>query len=144
MKLRTLRGQVEEGVVKRLTVMDGLRNIGYKVRRFVIAGDPSAAANDAYAVLCLDYDAPSAWDWGDNRQIAWASAPVDSTGAIHQGVATISPDHIVVMDLYVQGTVGASGGGQTINYLVELEQVSLTDDQTVLQLIKERSQDDPR
>lgn len=144
MKIRTMRGQFTEGDVHAIVVDDGRLNVGYKVRRFVVAGDPSGAANDAYAVLCLDYDAPSAWDWSDNRQIAWASAPVDSTGSIHQGVATISADHVVVRDLYVQGTVGSSGGGQPINYLIELEEVSLSDDEAVLMLIKERSQDDWR
>jgi hypothetical protein len=48
------------------------------------------------------------------------------------------------MDLYIQGRVGASGGTSTINYLIELETVELSNDEAILSLIKERSQDDLR
>jgi hypothetical protein len=68
-KRRTLRGQVIEGQVKRLIVDDGRLNLGYKVVRFVISGDPTSSSNDAWATLSLDYDAPATWNWGDNRQI---------------------------------------------------------------------------
>jgi hypothetical protein len=52
------------------------------------------------------------------------------------------PEHVVLRDLYIQGTVSGAGGSSVINYLIELEMIELTDDQAVLTLIKERSQDD--
>jgi hypothetical protein len=58
--------------------------------------------------------------------------------------SVIDPDHIVVRDLYIQGQILSSGGSGVINYLIELEAVELSDDQAVLALIKERSQDDWR
>lgn len=143
-KRRTLRGQFVEGTATRLILDDGRLNHGHKIVNFFVAGDPSSGANDAYAVLSLDYDAPSSWDWGDNRQIAWASAPVDSTASIHLGGNVVDPDHVVLQDLWINGIVGAGGGTSVINYLVELELVQLTNDQSILTLIKERSQDDPR
>jgi hypothetical protein len=143
-KTRTLRGLFREGQVHRLVVDDGRINVGYKVISFVISGDPASSGNDAWATLSLDYDAPASWNWGDNRQIGWSSTNVSGTAGLNSPFAIVDPDHIVVRDLYIQGTVGGSGGSSVINYLVTLEQVELSDDQAVLALIKERSQDDWR
>lgn len=144
MKTRTLRGQVVEGDVKRLIVDDGRLNHGYKVTRFVISGDPSNLGNDAYATLGLDYDTPLVWNWGDNRQIGWASTNIAQTSSVNEEFSVIDPDHIVIQDLHIQGQVGAGGGSSVINYLVTLEPVTLTADEAIITLIKERSQDDSR
>jgi hypothetical protein len=143
-KRRTLRGQFVEGETKRLIVDDGRLNHGYKVVRFVIAGDPASSGNDAFATLSLDYDAPVIWNWGDNRQIGWASTNVVGTSGLEPPFSVLDPDHVVIMDLYVQGSVGGAGGSSVINYLIELEPMELTNDQAILTLIKERSQDDLR
>jgi hypothetical protein len=143
MARHTLRGQVREGEVKRLILDDGILTQGHKVISFVVAGrNPTDPASDCHAVLSLDYDAPSLWEWGDNRQIAWACTQVDQRPLGFSSV--IDPDHIVIRDLYIQGQLGTSVGTDVINYLIELEPVTLTDDEAVLHLIKERSQDDLR
>jgi hypothetical protein len=138
--LYTLRGQMVEGENRHLVVDDGNFNRGYRVTRFVIAGD-NTGQNDIFATLSLDYDAPLTWDWGDNRQIGWASGPDLSSAPMFE---VIDPKHTVVRDLYLQAQVGGGGGSSIVNYLIQLESVSLTDDEAVLALIKERSQDDPR
>ena len=142
MNRRTLRGQLEEGTNKRLILDDGRLNHGYKVVSFVIACDPSSSAVDAYATLSLDIDSAKAWDWGDNRQIGWAATNVPATGAAEAPFTVIDPDHVVLQDLFIQGQVNTAGGSNLLNYLIELEPVSLTDDQAIITLIKERSQDD--
>lgn len=145
MKRRTLRGQFAEGRTKRLVVDDGRLNHGYRVVSFVIGGDGIlSAANDVSATLSLDDDSPLTWDWGDNRQIGWASTNVDSVAGTNAPFSLIDPDHIVIMDLYIQGQTGSAGGTGVINYLIELEPVGLTYDEAILTLIKERSQDDLR
>jgi len=141
---RTLRGQFAEGTVKRLIVDDGRLNHGYKVVKFLISGGPGASSYDAQAVLSLDYDSGVTWNWGDNRQIGWASQRVADTSGAQPIMSVLDPDHVVIMDLYIQGIVGTGTGSDPINYLIELETVDLTDDETILTLIKERSQDDPR
>ena len=141
---RTLRGQIIEGETKRLILDDGRLNHGYKVVNFVIVGDPSFNGNDAWATLSLDYDSPVTWDWSDNRQIGWASTNIQSTAGVESPFSVLDPDHVVIMDLYIQGQVGSAGGSGEINYLIELETIDLTNDQTILTLIKERSQDDQR
>ena len=144
MKIRTLRGQVAEGEVKRLIVDDGRLTHGYKVTKFVIAATPSFPDADAYATLSLDFDAPLTWDWGDNRQIGWASTNTATTAGANNEFSVLDPDHVVIMDLFIQGQVAASGGTSVFNYLIVLEPIELTNEQAILTLIKERSQDDLR
>ena len=143
MKRRTLRGQVQEGTVKRLIVDDGRLNHGYRVVSFHVAPrNPSDSAGDVYGTLSLDYDSPALWEFGDNRQIGWASAQVDQRPTAP--FSLIDPDHVVIMDLYIQGLVGSTTTTDLINYLIVLEPVELTNDEAILSLIKERSQDDLR
>jgi hypothetical protein len=143
MKRRTLRGQVQEGQVKRLVVDDGRLNHGYRVVSFHVAPrNPSDSAGDVYGTLSLDYDSPALWEFGDNRQIGWAAAQVDQRPLAP--FSLIDPDHVVIMDLYIQGLVGSTTTTDLINYLIVLEPVELTDDEAIMTLIKERSQDDLR
>lgn len=144
MRRRTLRGQFVEGTTKRLIVDDGRLTHGYRVVSFVAVGVPSASGSNAYATLSLDYDAPLAWDFGDNRQIGWSSTNLPNLSGLEAPFSLLDPDHIIINDLYIQGQVGGSGGTAVINYLIEIEPVQLTDDQAILALIKERSQDDLR
>lgn len=143
MKRRTLRGQITEGEVKRLIVDDGRLTHGYKIVRFVVATDiTNSTPAGVAAVLALDYDGTGpSWDWSDNRQIGWSSTTVYSQSEAGNPFSLIDPDHIVIMDLWIQGQVFSSGGNDVFNYFIELESVELTDDQAILALIKERSQD---
>lgn len=138
MKTRTLRGRVDAQTVKRLIVDDGQFNNGMKVKEFYVWAISQASGDDPGCSLGLDYDLGSSWDASDNRQIAWSGQTTTATTRMMQ-FSLIDPDHIVITDLYINNfsTVEA-------NYLVILEPVTLTDDQAVLALIKERSQDDLR
>jgi len=142
MNRRTLRGQVVEGTNKRLILNDGRLNHGYKVVSFVVACDPASSSFDAYATLSLDYDSSKTWNWGDNRQIGWASTNIVSTAGVNAPFSVIDPDHVVIQDLWIQGQVSTGTGTDVVNYLIELEPVTLTNDQSIITLIKERSQDD--
>jgi hypothetical protein len=139
-KRRTLRGQLTDLVPKRLIVDDGRLNSGYRIVSFQVW--PDFTNDDAvFATLGTQYDMVSTANAGDNRQIGWAIGSVDSTGANRGGQmwSVLDPEHLVIMDLYI-----LSNRNTTVNYLIELEPVELTDDQTILTLIKERSQDDLR
>jgi hypothetical protein len=139
-KRRTLRGQITDLVPKRLIVDDGRLTSGYRIVSFQVW--PDFDNDDAvFATLGTQYDMDSSANAGDNRQIAWAVGSVDATGTNRGGQmwSVLDPDHLVIMDLYI-----LSNRQTTVNYLVEIEPVDLTNDQTILTLIKERSQDDPR
>ena len=138
-RIRTLRGQCQEGTVKRLVVDDGLLTRGMRIRKFIVCGDPSATANDCYAVLGFQGSFPSLWDWSDNNQIAWAGTTV-LTGGPEAPFTLVDRDATIVRDLYITGQVGSPGGTSFFNYYIELELVDITEDESILQLIKERNQ----
>jgi len=144
MRVRTLRGRIEPSTATRLIVDDGQFTHGLKVKRFLVFPENPASAGDdsVYGTLALDRDGSATrWLADDSRQIGWASTNQAATGfGAEAPFSYIDPDHIVVRDLWIMCT-RASGTDQ-INYVVEVEPVIITEDQAVLALIKERSQDD--
>ena len=144
MKIHTLRGQVQEGIVKRLIVDDGRLTHAMKITKFVVSGNPTSSANDVFAVLGLQGTFPSTWDWSDNNQIAWASSLVSQTSGILDPFELVDVNHLIIRDLYITGVVGAGGGTDVINYYIEMEAVDISDDESILQLIKERNQGELR
>ena len=144
MKTHTLRGQVSEGTVKRLIIDDGRLTHAMKITKFIVSGDPGSSSFDAFAVLGLQGTFPTIWDWADNNQIAWASTNMVSTGSAEAPFTLVDTNHIIIRDLYITGQVGSSGGSSVINYYIEMEAVDISHDESILQLIKERSQGEMR
>lgn len=143
-KRRTLRGIADSGITKQLIVDDGRLNHGYRVIRFeVFPVDVTAGSSDCSGVLALDYDGVTQfWRADDNRQIGWSSTTMSTTFSVNNKTDIIDPDHIVLQDLWILAYTGGADG--RINYLIEIEPVTLSNDESILQLIKERSQDDLR
>jgi hypothetical protein len=140
MRTRTLRGKLDDTNIKQLVVDDGRLNHAYKVKEFSVWVEGSGAEG-VYAVLGLQYDMVPGGDASDNRQIAWAgNAWSTGSGLTATSFSVIDPDHVVVQDLYIR----RENPIDACNYLIVLEPTMLTDDQAILQLIKERSQDDTR
>ena len=139
-RIRSLRGNLREGVVKRLVVDDGMLTRGMRIRKFIVAGDPNFSGDDVYAVLGFQGTFPNIWDWSDNNQVAWASTNTQGQAGVNAPFSLIDQDATVVRDLFIVGQVGAGGGSSNFNYYIELELVDLTEDESILQLIKERNQ----
>ena len=139
MKTRTLRGRLLHNEVQRLVVDDGNLNHGYRVKEFYVFPQRSDdSTNDVMGTLALEEaGAQIRWDAGDNRQIGWASTGVGGSRDMHPAFTLIDRDKIILQDLYIYGSGSGSSDG---NYLVILETVDLTNDEAVMQLIKERSQ----
>lgn len=143
MARHTLRGVVNHMDNKRLVVDDGILTEGHRITSFIVWPVDPVSTNDCIAVLAKEYDGTSILMRADDgRQIGWAGFGMDSTLDAGNSFSILDPDHIVIRDLYIMAqNLGADG---RVNYLITLEPVSLTNDEAVLQLIKERSQDDPR
>ncbi len=139
MRTRTLRGRVAAQETKRLIVDDGLFNHGMRVKEFHVWATSQSSGEDPNCILGLDSDMNGDWDASDNRQIGWAAQSTSSGSRIMQ-FNLIDPDHVVIQDLYIYNRSDT----EPANYMVILEPMMLTDDQAILQLIKERSQDDLR
>ncbi len=147
MKTHTLRGRVREQTVKRLIIDDGRLTHAMKITKFIITPGDIASSHSCSAVLGLQGNFPGAiFNFSDNNQIAWASALHSQNAlddAIQPGFSLVDRDHIVIRDLYIYG-IDASGGNQEINYYIEMEAVDISHDESILQLIKERSQGELR
>ena len=132
---RTLRGNLKAHTTERVIVDDGVFTDGCRVTAFRVF--PTAATgDDAQGLLALDEDAlTGGWDASDNRQIGWSFFFIGTNGG-NIG-AFIADNHVVVRDLFVQNFSGVA-----MNYIIDVERVSLSDDQAILALIQERAQDD--
>jgi hypothetical protein len=140
-RIRTLRGRVlANGEVRRLIVDDGQFTRGYKVLGFqVLAVNSTSSTSDCVGTLALDEGGADKWNLDDNRQIAWGGQTMYGSASPFPNMAVIDPDHVVVRDLWVWGFGTTADAGY--QYLVTLEEVTITEDHAVLQLIKEVSQD---
>lgn len=143
-RLMTLRGRVDPNTATRLIMDDGQPTHGFVVKEFyVFPENPASGGNDSvYGTLSIDQDGSTTrWLADDNRQIGWASTVQDETGfGTRAPSSIIAPGHLVVRDLWFMAS--RASGTDKINYLVVIEPVTITQDQAVLALIKERSQDD--
>ena len=140
MKIRTLRGRLDTNDLRRLIVDDGRLNHGYKVKSFHVWPDATGVSEGVCATLSTQYDAISEMNAGDNRQIAWAFGGFSSgTNAGAGPLAITDPDHVVNQDLWIRRNLAVE-----TNYLIVLEPLIMSESQTIMQLIKERSQDDIR
>jgi len=139
MRRRSLRGLLTNTNIKQLVVDDGQLTQGYVIEEFYVWVD-GTGADGVYAVLGKEYDMRPGGDASDSRQIAWAGNGWGSGGTpTGSSFSVIDPDHVVLRDLYIQNI-----SNDPCNYLIVLRQKELSDDESILQLIKERSQDDTR
>jgi len=141
-RTRSLRGSIEpvDGKIKmQLILSDGLINHGLKIKSFSMwasSGEPTAGID---AVLSLDIVAVTSnlMDASNNRQIAWV------TGGYDNGIQTmefrefIDPDHVVNRDLFIQAN---ATDGVLWNYLIIADEYELSDDEAIVQIIKETQQ----
>ena len=137
--IRTLRGYLTDNNIRRIVVDDGRPNHGYKVIDFRV-WTSGASADGVFATLGTQSDMLPAARADDNRQIAWAGNTWSSSGTPTTGIwAVVDPDHIIITDLYIQAT---TANNDPTNYLIVVQPITMTDDEAILRLIKERSQDD--
>lgn len=136
MRTHTLRGSLAGGEKKNLIIDDGRHNHGMKIKEFYVWG----VDNDSGAEMTLCFSPEqvgSNFDASNGNQIAWAAQAGAAGVPAQYNFSLIDPNHVIVQDL-VLNNFGTTIG----NYMVIMEQVSLTDDQAILALIKERQQDD--
>ncbi len=135
---RVLRGRLEDNEERRLIVDDGNPNDGWKITRFYVAGD-SVNSDEVAAKISFQQTNTGFWRWDNNLEIAWAASRQTSQATWGGFPGAIDSSAVIVADCWIRG---ASANGNDINYLIEIERVSLSDDQAILALIQERAQDD--
>lgn len=137
-RVRTLRGKASDTTPVRLVIDDGNFNHAFRVIEFkVLVSDPRSDGYGSWATLSLSEDSAGIWDLSDNGQIGWAGMDITDTDAPAPLMSLIDPEHVVVRDLWIYGD---SNVGTEFQYFVRLQKVDISDDQAILALIKERSQ----
>lgn len=132
MKVHTLRGRIDGNTRKRLVLDDGRFNHAMVVKEFYVWSKD--ALEDPEAILGINEDTiGTEFDASNGSQIAWARQVNSATLA--EGWSIIDPDHVVVRDLFIKTT-----NSFVANYMVVLESKSISDDEAILQLIKEGQQ----
>jgi len=167
MKKQTLRGVLpryaltipnvgDDIQVYRLNLNNSDINRNWKVTKFEVfpnMGVPWGLYNQSigpelvFVTLCLDEDGATAYgSFGDNRQIGWVACTSSSSPIAYRSYTDLN--HVVVNDLYLGvWTIDTSDGAVDpthieLNYVVEIEEVKSTDEEAIIQLIRERSQTD--
>jgi hypothetical protein len=135
MALHTLRGQLEANELRRLILDDGMFTEGHKIESFEVWAISIASGDDPAAILALSDKIGTEFDAGDSRQIGWAMQTTSATSRI-MSFNTLDPDHVILRDLYIRNI-----SAHPANYLITVVPIKITEDQAVLQLIKESSQD---
>jgi hypothetical protein len=140
-RTRTLRGVIDiasgTSGKAQLIVDDGIINRGYKVTGFFVwsnIGDTAFNANLAFASQTIG---GSKMDAGDNSQFAWAWL-AGGTGVNAPNQFIIDPDHIAVRDMFI--TIEDAGSAVPFNYMIVVEEYAMTDDEAIINIIKEGSQ----
>ena len=141
-RCRSLRGSFEvtgSSHKQQLIVDDGLINNGLKIISFNVWTDTGSGVGGIDCNLSLAPMPAHAhyMDASDNRQIAWVCGGFDNGTPISIPMQSfIDPNHVVNRDLYIHAF--ASVG--LWNYLIIFEEYDLTDDEAIVQIIKETSQ----
>jgi len=149
-RVRTLRGSVKFPARtfedpfntgrRSLILDDGRINIGYRVVDFRIWNNDMCGKVNSFtsqAHLSMGVDITSAFpDAADNREIAWAKySPSQNLFRL------TDPDHIVVRDLNIIFPLVSNIESMSVNYYVLLEEYDITDQEAIISIIKEESQD---
>lgn len=138
---------------KHLVVDDGDFNSAWRITKFVIApvdvADTNAGSKDCCAVLGTHPEALERatgnvieWRWSDRRQVAWTAITMfGDTSIADWSFGLIDPQHVIVRDLYFGLTSASATSTTEFSYFIELERVKLNDNQAVMAIIQEESQD---
>ena len=134
MAIHTLRGVLNlANSPLTLLVDDGRFTEGHRVKSFnIVAGN--SGDNEGKAVLSYSPNPVPAFLFDEGDQFGWAIWDTDTSNGVRHW-SLIDPDHLVNGDLHISLVAG-----NNVNFLIELEPVSLTEAQGVLQLVKSKRQ----
>lgn len=132
---RILRGKLKGNGKERVIVDDGRFTDAWQVVGFD-AFPTNGTGLDVQGILSLDEDGlTGGWDASDNRQIAWSFMFIGTNGGSEH--SWIDDRNLVVRDLWIENF-----STDPMNYIIRIRRRHISDDQAILSLIQERSQDD--
>lgn len=132
MAVHTMRGRVPAGGFDRLVADDGQFTQGHLVKSVHIIGANNGSIG-AIGVLSRTADVVASINMDDSQQIAWSIWDADTTTG-NRLITVIDHEQVVSQELFIHGVSGA------FDYIVELEPITMTENQGVLQLVKAKRQ----
>jgi len=149
-RIRTLRGSIlfparsstdpENTGRRNLILDDGRINVGYKIISFHIwnsdmCGTLNSFASQAHLSMGLEITSALP-DAADNREIGWAKWQTSQ-----EVWSLVDPDHIVVRDLNLIFPLVNNISENRVNYYIMMEEYDISDQEAIISIIKEESQD---
>ena len=141
---KVITGQIDGntygGPDNRIHLFDGKFTTGYRITKFIIMEDSATASYEAVAKLCTEpLSNMSHWDWGDVRELAWASYNGPTTGVGWMGDSyIIRPDNMVIEDLWLSHY--STSDSRVYNYMIVLDKYEFTAWDGAGTLVQNRSQ----
>lgn len=140
-RIRTLRGSIfaTDGAIKKQLILDdGRINHGLKILSLNLwtSTGVNNAGIDAVLALGLLPSVQQGMDAGNNAQIGWFTGGFDNAINTAPMRAILDPDHVINRDLYLYAECTES----LWNYLIICQEYDLSDDEAIVQIIKETSQ----
>jgi len=120
---------------RQLILDDGRLNIGYRVLSFRCWPQDYDEGMTFQANLSTQESGTDQLDAGNSAQIAWY------LGNYYLNIVpgVIDPEHVVTTNMFLR--IKQNVDYQGINYLIEMEEVFLTDDEAIITIIKNDGQD---
>lgn len=136
-KIVTVRGVGTVPNVEKVLLFDGSFNTAYKILSFQIAPTTPGDSNEGWATLnTIEVTHTAVWDWTKNTQVAWASWNTPTQSRFGQ-YSNVDEEAIIVEDLFLDFS---GSTGNTWNWELVLEQVSIKDWEAALAMVNARAQ----
>jgi hypothetical protein len=119
---------------RQLVVDDGRYRHGFVISSFRVWGGPTVEGNNVAAVLSRSSTAVTTMNANHSPVFAWAATINDTTNGFTEW-NIIDPEHVVNEELHLHNV-----NGTAFNYLIVMHDLTMTDEQGVLQLVKNQSQ----
>lgn len=127
----TLRGTIPGNETK-MVLDDDLPGQGWIIEEFHVFPNDMDLRGDVSGVLMTQDSGSSQFaGFGNNYRIAWATVQNSNHHVV------IDPNHIITNELYVRNM-----DANSLGYMIVMCKRQLTADESIIAMIKERSQDD--
>lgn len=135
MRTYTLRGTLTGSETSRqLVVDDGRYKHGFVISSFRVWGGPNVEGSNVSAVLSRSATAVTTMNANNSPVFAWAATINDTNNGMTEW-NVLDPEHVVNEELHLHNV-----NGTVLNYLIVMHDLMMTDEQGVLQLVKNQSQ----
>ena len=139
-KIRTIRGVGTVPKVERVLLFGGQQGNfekGYKILDFqVVPTDPSSSEEVSAEVNTIEEAHSVTWNWAKNTQVAWAAFNIPIATRFGP-YSNVDDEVILVEDVFIDFS---GDTGQTMNWELKLEEVSINDSTAALAMVQARAQ----